>query len=306
MVDSGAFSVWKSGASVNLDEYISFCKKYEEDLQVIVALDVIPGSAEEEEEPTKEAIQKACKEGWENYLKMLSAGLPKEKVVPVFHQLDDWEWLERYLNFGVPYIGLSPRKNAGRITERQWLDQCMKYVCDSEGNPKVKLHGFGVMKISFLQRYPWYSCDSTTWKRHAMYGALIIPRKNIDGSWNFLKTPHRIFFSTKKGESAKAKGNHYESLSPMVRKTLGDFLDSIGFELGKSTYRKEPLTYKYDRTHENVFEKHKDYLVIEDKVVKGVSNDLDSRSAVNKIYFEELQKQLPWPRKFQFFEQSIL
>lgn len=85
MIDSGAFSVWKSGASVNLDEYISFCKKYEEDLQVIVALDVIPGNAKDKGRLTKEAIQKACEEGWENYLKMLSAGLPKSKVIPVFH-----------------------------------------------------------------------------------------------------------------------------------------------------------------------------------------------------------------------------
>lgn len=182
----------------------------------------------------------------------------------------------------------------------------MRYVCDSEGNPQVKFHGFGITKISFLYRYPWYSCDSTAWIINSRYGCLLVPRKNLDSTWDFSSIHHKILFSTKKGKVAKNKGAHYDYLSPMVRKTLGDFLDSIGFELGKSTYRKEPLTYKYDRTHENVFEKHKDYLVIEDKVVKGVSNDLDSRSAVNKIYFEELQKQLPWPRKFQFFERSIL
>ncbi len=308
MIDSGAFSVWKSGLSIDLNEYIRFCLKYKDDLQVIVALDVIPGSIKDKGELTKEAIQKACEEGWENYLKMLSAGLPKSKVIPVFHQLDGWEWLQRYLDFGSPYIGLSTRKNGigAMAHHRIWLDQCMKYVCDSEGNPKVKLHGFGIMKTSFLQRYPWYSCDSTTWIIHAAHGALIIPRKNIDGSWNFLKTPHIILFSTKKGESAKAKGKHYESLSPMIRKTLKEYIHSLGIALGESSFRTEPLTYKLDRAHENLFEKRKDCLIIENKLVRGVCNDYSMRFKVNKVFFENMQRLLPWPRKFQFFEQSIL
>lgn len=308
MVDSGAFTVWKSGASVNLDEYISFCLRYKNDLQVIVALDVIPGCISDKDTPPKEVIQKACEEGWENYLKMLSAGLPKSKVIPVFHQLDGWEWLQRYLDFGSPYIGLSPRKNGigARAYNRIWLDQCMKYVCDSEGNPKVKLHGFGITKNSFLQRYPWYSCDSTTWLMHAAHGALIIPRKNIDGSWNFLKAPRRILFSTKKGKKAKVKGSHYESLSPVVRKTLEEYIYSLGMALGESSFRTEPLTYKFDRAHENLFEKRKDCLIIENKLVQGVCNDSFMRLKANKMFFEIMQRLLPWPRKFQFFEQSIL
>lgn len=308
MIDSGAFSVWKSGANVNLDEYISFCLKYKDDLQVIVALDVIPGSIKDKGELTKEAIQKACEEGWENYLKMLSAGLPKSKVIPVFHQFDGWEWLQRYLDFGTPYIGLAPRKNGigARAHHRIWLDHCMKYVCDSEGNPKVKLHGFGIMKISFLQRYPWYSCDATTWSINARYGAILIPRKNIDGSWNFLKHPRRIFFSTKKGECAKAKGRHYESLSPVIRKILEEYIHSLGMALGESSFRAEPLTYKFDPAHENLFEKRKDCLIIENKLMRGVCNDSFMRGQANKMFFEIMQRLLPWPRKFQFFEQSIL
>lgn len=306
MLDSGAFSVWKSGADVNLDEYISFCLKYKDDFQVIVSLDVIPGSAKDEGRRKRDCIEKACKEGWGNYLKMLSAGLPKSKVVPVFHQLDGWEWLEKYLDFGCPYIGLSLlKKDEGRF-HRQWLDQCMKYVCDSEGNPKVKLHGFGITNAAYLSRYPWYSCDSTSWIIHAAHGALIVPRKNIDGSWNFLKAPHRILFSTKKGEGAKAKGSHYEGLSPVIRKTLEEYIYSLGMALGESSFRTEPLTYKFDRAHENLFEKRKDCLIIENKLVRGVCNDQFMRCKVNKMFFEIMQRLLPWPRKFQFFEQSIL
>jgi hypothetical protein len=142
--------------------------------------------------------------------------------------------------------------------------------------------------------------------KQAVHGKLLIPRKNIDGSWNFLKSPHKIFFSTKKAEVAKAKGNHYESLSPVIRKTLEEYIHSLGMALGESSFRTELLTYKLDRAHENLFEKRKDCLIIENKLMRGVCNDSFMRCKVNKMFFETMQRLLPWPRKFQFFEQSIL
>lgn len=140
----------------------------------------------------------------------------------------------------------------------------------------------------------------------AMYGKIIIPRKNIDGSLNFLKTHHNIFFSTKKGPRASAKGKHYESLPPVIRKNLEEYIYSLGMALGESSFRTEPLTYKYDKSHENLFERHPDYLVIEDKIIKGLCNDIYERCKANVFFFKQMQTQLPWPRKFQFFEQSIL
>ncbi len=99
-----------------------------------------------------------------------------------------------------------------------------------------------------------------------------------------------------------------ESLSPMIRKTLEEYIYSLGMALGESSFRTEPLTYKFDRAHENLFEKRKDCLIIENKLVRGVCNDLFMRfrKLVTKIFFEIMQRLLPWPRKFQFFEQSIL
>lgn len=306
MLDSGAFSVWKSGADVNLDEYISFCLKYKDDFQVIVSLDVIPGSAKDEGRRKRDCIEKACKEGWENYLKMLSAGLPKSKVVPVFHQLDGWEWLEKYLDFGCPYIGLSLLKKGEGRFHRQWLDQCMRYVCDSEGNPKVKLHGFGITNVSYLLRYPLYSCDSTSWKIASNFGNIFIPHRSEDGTWDFLGRQRMISFSTRKGEGSRVKGKHYDHLSFAMKEALNRYLEFIGEPMGESLYRKEPLTYKYNSIHENVFETHSDHLVIEEKRIKGVCNDLYVRYRANKKFYDYVQDQLPWPRKFQFFERSIL
>lgn len=306
MLDSGAFSVWKSGADVNLDEYISFCLKYKDDFQVIVSLDVIPGSAKDEGRRKRDCIEKACKEGWGNYLKMLSAGLPKSKVVPVFHQLDGWEWLEKYLDFGCPYIGLSLLKKGEGRFHRQWLDQCMKYVCDSEGNPKVKLHGFGITNAAYLSRYPWYSCDSTSWKIASNFGNIFIPHRKEDGSWDFLSAQRMISFSTRKGERSRIRGACFDHLSFQMKRALNDYLDFIGVPIGESSFRKEPLTYRYNSFCENIFERHSDHFVIEEKRAKGVCNDLFVRYKANKKFFAHLQMQLLWPRKFQFFGHSIL
>lgn len=182
----------------------------------------------------------------------------------------------------------------------------MKYVCDKDGNPKVKLHGFGITNMTFLYRYPWYSCDSIIWKIMGMFGKIMVPYIEADGTWNFLRQQRSFLFSTKKGAQSKIKGRHYDHLPLSVQKNLEDYIHSIGLEMGESRFREEPLHYKCNRTHENVFEKHSDHLVIEEKIIKGVRNDTDERNKANLYFFEQVQSQLPWPRKYQFFEHSIL
>lgn len=104
MIDSGAFSVWNSGGKIDLDSYIKYCKE-RPNLSVIVGLDVIPPKGAK---LTDELKDKVATEGWNNYLKMIRH-LPMEKVVAVFHRGDSYKWLEKMLDFGCPYIGLSPR-----------------------------------------------------------------------------------------------------------------------------------------------------------------------------------------------------
>jgi hypothetical protein len=56
---------------------------------------------------------------------------------------------------------------------RFWLDWIFsKYLLNSNGTTKVKVHGFGVNDVGLLKDYPWFSCDSTTWVQTSRHGGL--------------------------------------------------------------------------------------------------------------------------------------
>ena len=97
MLDSGAFSAWNQGVSISLKDYIDFCLENIEVIDFIVNLDVIPGKG-----PfikvTKKDIENSAYEGWKNYETMLDAGIPKEKLIHVFHQGESMDWLERMVD----------------------------------------------------------------------------------------------------------------------------------------------------------------------------------------------------------------
>jgi len=127
MLDSGAFSVWSSGKKIDLDEYTKFCKEHS-NFTTVVNLDVIPPKGLRLSKELKEAC---CQEGWDNYMSMLRH-IPLEQLVPVFHRGEDFKWLEKYLDFGSPYIGLSPRFDGTSWRRRQaFLQECKKYILRS-------------------------------------------------------------------------------------------------------------------------------------------------------------------------------
>ncbi len=80
---SGAFSAWTQGKEINLDDYIEFCLQYIDIADAVANLDVIPGRPYKKITP--EEYEKSAEQGWRNYEKMLAAGIPKEKLIHVFH-----------------------------------------------------------------------------------------------------------------------------------------------------------------------------------------------------------------------------
>jgi len=234
MIDSGAFTVWTRGEEVDLEKYIEFCKEFEKEIDVIVALDVMPGKNGSKVGVTKKEVEYSCQKGWDNYMQMLDAGLPKDKVVPVFHQMDDFKWLEKLMEYETPYFGLSPTSTAKTIVRQMWLDDCMNHVCDKNGMPLVKLHGFAVTSIPLVVRYPWWSCDSTAYLMSAAYGYVLVPHKETDGSWNYLRTPMIIHFSTQ----SQREGS-FDLRPPLEQDVLREYLyEEVGTVLGKSEYKK--------------------------------------------------------------------
>ena len=171
MLDSGAYSAWKKGEDLPVKEYIKYIKEHAELLHSYVSLDTIPGSPARME-TSQAAVEKAAEASYRNHQVMRDAGL---SPIPVFHQGERFDWLEKYLSDGEPYVGVSPYHRASSGVVRAWLDQCFTRLTDSRGRPIAKTHGFGVTWYAFLARYPWTTVDSVTWAIAPVYGRLTIP-----------------------------------------------------------------------------------------------------------------------------------
>ena len=110
---------------------------------------------------------------WKNQKYLERAGL---NPIPVYHVgSGSTNWLERYVS-EYEYIalgGLIPNKTADL---KPILDNLFKnYILDKDGFPKVKVHGFACTSPELMWRYPWYSVDSTTARKLAMYGHVYMP-----------------------------------------------------------------------------------------------------------------------------------
>ena len=146
-LDSGAFTAFTKGETVNLDEYCDFIGEHEDMLTVYAALDVIGDY---------EATRK-------NQERMEKRGL---KPLPTFHYQSPFSELERLCKH-YPYIalgGLVPIAMR-RSKMRAWLDACFLRIPAT-----VKVHGFGVNSLWAWERYPWHSVDATSWLAPGKYG----------------------------------------------------------------------------------------------------------------------------------------
>lgn len=168
ILDSGAFSVWTKGGTVNLEEYANFCVRFREllpkEIEVsVVNLDVLPGQWGHV--PSKEDIALSAEKGWQNMLYLESLGL---KVIHVFHQHEDFEILEK-LKAHSDYIGISPANDVSMKEKLDWLNKVFLNLKD-----KTKTHGFAVTSHKQLLGYPFYSVDSSSWVTPARFGRIAV------------------------------------------------------------------------------------------------------------------------------------
>lgn len=79
--------------------------------------------------------------------------------MPVFHQYESFERLQKYIDDWVEYIGISPAndcKPKKRLIRLKHVYH--KYLLHT----KVKTHWFWVTTYSILKEIPFFSCDSTS------------------------------------------------------------------------------------------------------------------------------------------------
>lgn len=163
LIDSGAFSVWTKGDKIDIDKYIEYCKeikKLKSDAN-FVNLDVLPGRFGKT--PTQEEREESARQGWENMCYIENKGV---KVIPVFHQHEDFRWLKNMMAH-TDYIGISPANDVTGKQKGEWLRQVFDIMKQHR-----KTHCFGATSFNILSTFPFYSADSSSWTAGARFARL--------------------------------------------------------------------------------------------------------------------------------------
>ncbi len=163
ILDSGAFSAWKSGTEVKLDDLVEEANRPGWD--EVAALDPIGDPVTSHH----------------NAVEMKLKGLP---VIPIFHFGEPWELLTEYKRYFGDRIGLGGiATNISIVQRRRWLEQCFARAYPA------RFHGFGVASKDLLMSFPFYSVDTASWHTGLRYGRsaaapdLKQPRKSaLDGT----------------------------------------------------------------------------------------------------------------------------
>ncbi len=178
-VDSGAFSAWSQGVEIDIEEYAEFVRYHRGSIQYCINLD----SISEARDPW--SLNEAARRSWDNYLHLKDLGVP---ALPVYHYGEDPKWLDVFVA-ETDYICLGGMVSITGADRMRWLDSTFKRALKLR--PQVRIHGLGIGDLSLIERFPWYSVDSTTWLRLAAMGNIWVPRVH-KGEFVFDDNPHKI------------------------------------------------------------------------------------------------------------------
>ena len=154
-LDSGAFTAFTKGKTIDIDEYIAFIKQTKKLWNIYAGLDVIGNAA---------ASSK-------NMRYMESKGL---SPLPTFHFQSPEKDLKKLID-NYPYIALGGLVPIARQRSmiQAWLDYCFSII-----KTNTRVHGFGVNSFHIMKRYPFYSVDASSWIVHAQRLASVVVFEN--------------------------------------------------------------------------------------------------------------------------------
>lgn len=198
-LDSGAFSAFTQGVEIDLDAYCEYIKRNQDIILVASVLDGIG-------DPLKT---------WQNQQRMQANGV---RPLPCFHYGEDERYLEDYIA-NYEYITLGGMVPINKEQLQFWLDRIWsRYLTDKDGLPIRKVHGFGLTRVGLMQRYPWYSIDSSSWVQSARTGAIMIPE-------------HGVVMVSNDSPSRKEQGRHINTIPKMEREVIIRAIEKRGYEL---------------------------------------------------------------------------
>lgn len=180
-IDSGAYSAHSVGKEVDVDKYIELLNELDDHVYIAAQVDKIPGVFRQPK--TRKQLLEAPYESWQNYLYMREKVKSPDKILPIFHQGEDFDWLVRMLETKfdgkhIPYIGISPANDVATTEKNRWFKSVFKIIAESS-NPKVKTHAFGMTSLPMLERYPFTSADSTSFIMTGANGLIMTKFGNI-------------------------------------------------------------------------------------------------------------------------------
>lgn len=143
-LDSGAFTAWKAGKPIQLDDYCRFLDQLPIKPWRYFTLDVIG-----DPEGTMR-----------NYETMLARGF---KPVPIFTRGEDTSVLDEFYKTS-DVVGIGGL--VGTQGNRGFVKGIMRHIRDR------MVHWLGFTDLDFIKVYRPYMCDSSSWESGARYGAL--------------------------------------------------------------------------------------------------------------------------------------
>lgn len=202
-LDSGAFSAFTLGVSIDLPTYCDYIKRNMDIWRVedgVVMVSVLDGIGD--------PLQT-----YRNQLHMEALGA---KPLPCFHAGEDERYLEHYVQ-NYEYITLGGMVGSSTKQLCIWLDRMWdKYLTDGSGRPRLKVHGFGITAIPIMERYPWYSVDSSSWIQSAAFGSIVTPEFGL-------------LSVSEKSPARHDAGQHVGNLTPLEQDYVLQMLENNGF-----------------------------------------------------------------------------
>lgn len=202
-IDSGAFSAYTLGINIDIGVYCDYIKR---NLDIIRVED---GS-----------LMASVLDGigdplltYKNQKKMEKLGV---RPLPCFHAGEDERYLEYYVK-NYEYITLGGMVGSSTKQLCIWLDRIWdRYLVDGSGNARIKVHGFGITSVPIMERYPWYSCDSSSWIQSAAFGGIVTPE-------------HGPINVSEKSPSKHERGQHMTTMTQIEQDYLFSMLEKQGF-----------------------------------------------------------------------------
>jgi hypothetical protein len=203
-LDSGAFSMWTKGVTIPVHEYCEYIERNR---------DIIRHDGDDMMASVLDGIGDPL-QTYRNQLEMEARGV---RPLPCFHYGEDERYLEYYLaNYGYITIGGMVGKTKEQLTI--WLDRIWdRFVLRGSGSTVPRLHGFGITTVSIMERYPWYSVDSSSWIQGAAFGTIVHPK-------------HGALSVSEKSPSRHDKGRHISTLTQIEREYVYAELAKQGFD----------------------------------------------------------------------------